>query len=67
MILIDRLIRFIYKDIFLPTKCHASNKDIVCPKQSCECRIFCKKIPRGKPVPVFVYGRDKKVFKYTQR
>ena len=53
MILIDRIIRYFSKDIMLPTNCNATNKELLCPKKRCDCKIYCKKPPKGS-LPVYV-------------
>lgn len=53
MILIDRIVRYFSKDIMLPTRCNASKKQIICPNKHCDCKIFCKKPPKGS-LPVYV-------------
>ena len=47
MILIDQIVRYMSKDIMLPSRCHATKKELVCIKSCCDCKIFCKKPPKG--------------------
>lgn len=49
MILIDRIFRFLSKDINLPIRCYASKQQLYSPKCNCDCKIFCKKLPGGTP------------------
>ncbi len=59
MILLDQIIRYISKDIMLPTRCYATKKQFVCIKDCCECKIFCKKPPKGSiPAPVRINNRN---------
>ena len=54
MILIDQIIRYyLSKDIMLPTRCYATKKQLVCIKDCCDCKIFCKKPPKGS-VPAYL-------------
>lgn len=52
MILVDQIIRYLSKDIMLPSRCYATKRDLVCIKSRCDCKIFCKKPPPGS-VPAF--------------
>ena len=47
MILIDQIVRYISKDIMLPTRCYATKKQRVSVKDCCDCKIFCKKTTKG--------------------
>ena len=53
MILIDRILRYFSKDIMLPTNCNATNKELLCPKKRCDCKIYCKRPPKN-PKPVLI-------------
>jgi len=52
MILIDQIVRYLSKDIMLPTRCYATKKQLVCVRDCCDCKIFCKKPPKGS-VPAY--------------
>jgi hypothetical protein len=55
MILIDQIVRYLSKDIMLPTRCYAGKKERINVKSCCDCKIFCKKPSKGyTPVPVYV-------------
>lgn len=60
MILLDQIIRYISKDIMLPTRCYATKKQFVCIKDCCECKIFCKKPPKGS-IPASVRINNKTI------
>ena len=52
MIIVDQIIRYLSKDIMLPSRCYATKRDLICIKSRCDCKIFCKKPPPGS-VPAF--------------
>ena len=54
MILTDQIIRYLSKDIMLPKRCHATKKQRVSVKECCDCKIFCKKPPKGS-VPAYAF------------
>lgn len=58
MILTDRIIRYLSKDIMLPTRCYATKKQLVSVKECCDCKIFCKKPPKGS-VPAYAFKTSK--------
>jgi hypothetical protein len=67
MILIDRIIRILKKDIYLPMKCYANKRQLTNPRDCCKCKNFCRKPPSGGD-PVYVkiapkYGRE---YNYTK-
>ena len=47
MILTDQILRYISKDIMLPTRCYATKKQLVSVRDCCDCKIYCKKPPKG--------------------
>ena len=54
MILTDQIIRYLSKDIMLPTRCYATKKQLVSARDCCDCKIYCKKPPKGsKPAYAF--------------
>ena len=53
MILLDRIVRFIKKDIYLPLKCYANKRQLTNPRDHCSCKIYCRKFPSGG-IPVYV-------------
>lgn len=60
MIFIDRIIRFIKGDVFLPRNCNAGFFEQIKPKQCCDCKTFCRKLPdRGKAklAPIYLTKR----------
>ena len=59
MILIDQIVRYLSKDIMLPTRCNATKKQIVSTKDCCECKIFCKKPPKGSAPAVVLITNSK--------
>ena len=61
MILIDQIVRYLSKDIMLPTRCYATKKQLVSVKDCCECKIFCKKPPKGS-VPAVVLITNSKSY-----
>jgi len=58
MILLDQIARYISKDIMLPTRCYATKKQRVSVKDCCDCKIFCKKPPKGS-APAVVLLKNK--------
>ena len=54
MILTDQIIRYLSKDVMLPTRCYATKKQLVSVKDCCDCKIFCKKPPKGS-VPAYAF------------
>lgn len=54
MIFVDRLIRIISKDIYLPVRCYASKEQIFTPGIRCTCQTFCRKPSGGRPQPVYI-------------
>lgn len=56
MILTDQILRYLSKDIMLPKRCHATKKQLVSVKECCDCKIFCKKPPKGS-VPAYAFIR----------
>jgi len=53
MILIDRIIRILKKDIYLPYKCYANKRQLMNPRDCCACKNFCRKPPSGG-TPVYI-------------
>ncbi len=67
MILIDRIVRILKKDIYLPMKCYANKRQLTNPRDCCNCKNFCRKPPSGGD-PVYLeippkYGRK---YNYTK-
>ena len=54
MIFLDRLIRVISKDIYLPLRCYASNEQKFTPGIRCTCQTVCRKPSGGRPQPVYL-------------
>ena len=54
MILTDQIIRYLSKDVMLPTRCYATKKQLVSVRDCCDCKIFCKKPPKGS-VPAYAF------------
>lgn len=52
MIFLDRLIRIISKDIYLPVRCYAEQK--FTPGIRCTCQTVCRNPSGGKPQPVYI-------------
>lgn len=44
MIYLDRIIRYITKDIYLPKRCYVTHKDGLNMKNRCKCNSFCRKL-----------------------
>ena len=63
MILIDRIVRFLKKDIYLPMRCYANKRQIANPRDHCRCKNFCRKPPSGGS-PVYVKIEPKYFQKY---
>ena len=61
MILIDQIVRYLSKDIMLPTRCYATKKQLVSTRDCCECKIFCKKPPKGS-IPAVVVVKTKSTY-----
>jgi hypothetical protein len=59
MILLDQIARYISKDIMLPTRCYATKKQRVSVKDCCDCKIFCKKPPKGSAPAVILITNSK--------
>jgi hypothetical protein len=57
MIFIDRLIRIISKDIYLPVRCYASKEQMFTPGTRCTCQTFCRKPSGGSPQPVYLESK----------
>jgi hypothetical protein len=57
MILIDRIIRILKKDIYLPIKCYANKRQLTNPRDCCTCKNFCRKLPGGG-TPVYIPKYD---------
>ena len=53
MILLDRIVRFLKKDIYLPIKCYANKRQLTNPRDGCTRKTFCRKPPSGG-IPVYV-------------
>ena len=53
MILIDRIIRILKKDIYLPMRCYANKRQLMNPRDCCNCKNFCRKPPSGG-TPVYL-------------
>ena len=54
MILTDQIIRYLSKDIMLPTRCYATKKQLVSVRECCDCKRFCKKPPKGS-IPAYAF------------
>jgi hypothetical protein len=63
MILIDRIIRFLKKDVYLPLKCYANKRQLTNPRDRCTCKNFCRKPPSGG-IPVYLEIPPKYETKY---
>lgn len=57
MIFIDRLIRIISKDVYLPVRCYASKEQLFTPGTRCACQTFCRKPSGGRPQPVYLNNK----------
>lgn len=53
MILIDHIIRYFKRDVYLPKRCFATTWERMHPCGSCKCRLFCKAPPQ-RGVPVYI-------------
>ena len=53
MILIDRIIRILKKDIYLPYTCYVNKRQLMNPRDCCTCKNFCRKPPSGG-TPVYI-------------
>ena len=60
MILVDQILRYLSKDIMLPSKCYAKKRELVCRKDCCDCKIFCKKPPPGSTPAVVLLKNNPK-------
>ena len=67
MILLDQIARYISKDIMLPTRCYATKKQLVCIKDCCDCKIFCKKPPKGSAPAVILITNSKSQLPYVKK
>lgn len=55
MIFLDRLVRFIKGDMFLPRVCYANNKVLFNRNCNCTCKSFCRHLPgNGKVSLIYV-------------
>jgi hypothetical protein len=63
MIFLDRLIRAIAKDMYLPIRCYASKEQLFAPDGRCVCQTICRKPSGGTPQPVYIQNRFSK--RYT--
>jgi len=50
MIFIDRILRYMSKDIYLPLRCYATKKECFSKTKYCRCKNFCK-YPPNKGLP----------------
>jgi hypothetical protein len=67
MILIDRIVRFLKKDIYLPMKCYANKRQLTNPRDCCKCKNFCRKPPSGgSPVYVKIDPKYERKYNYTK-
>lgn len=67
MILIDRIVRFLKKDIYLPMKCYANKRQLTNPRDGCTCKNFCRKPPSGgSPVYVKIEPKYGQKYNYTK-
>lgn len=64
MIFIDRIIRILKKDVYLPMNCYANKRQLMNPGDSCNCKNFCKKPPSGG-TPVYLKVPPKYERKYN--
>lgn len=61
MIFIDRILRFMSKDIYLPIRCYATKKECFTKTNYCHCRNFCKYPPnRDTPAVIRIYVKQYK-------
>lgn len=50
MIFIDRLMRYVSKDMYLPMRCYANKRELFNKGEYCKCKNFCKYPPnKGTP------------------
>jgi hypothetical protein len=67
MILIDRIVRILKKDIYLPVKCYANKRQLTNPRDCCKCKNFCKKPPSGgDPVYLEIPPKYERKYNYTK-
>ena len=67
MILIDRIVQFLKKDIYLPLKCYANKRQFTNPRDGCTCKNFCRKPPSGgSPVYVKIEPKYGQKYNYTK-
>ena len=51
--------RYFARDMFLPLRCYAKRTDLMNPKCTCDCKIFCKKPPDGgTPAYLFIQSYE---------
>ena len=60
MIFIDRLIRIIAKDVYLPLRCYASKEQLFTPGTRCTCQTVCRKPSGGRPQLVYIDNKVRK-------
>lgn len=53
----SRIMRFVSKDKYVPTKCNALRYKVR-KKEVCDCKIWCKYPPGGTPVPITILNSD---------
>lgn len=62
MIFIDRFIRFVKGDIFLPKNCNASFVKKINPCEYCNCKVFCRKLPdKATLSPIIIDIKNKRI------
>ncbi len=65
---IDRITRYIQKDMFLPFYCYVSKKEILSPYNYCNCVIDCKYLQAhrvSKPIQdywSYLLAKDRKLY-----
>ncbi len=62
---IDRITRYIQKDMFLPFYCYAPKKEILSPYNYCNCVINCKYLQAhrvSKPIQDYLPAKVRKLY-----
>jgi len=62
MILIDRLVRFWKRDIYLPKRCNVSFMKKLSLCERCKCKSFCRKLPEKATLsPIILDIKNKRI------
>ena len=62
MIIIDRFIRFIKGDVYLPKNCNKSFIKQIDPCKSCKCKVFCRRLPdKATLSPIIIDIKNKRI------